>query len=189
MNRRLLNVIVCCTPSNGIGAENKLPWRLSNEMKHFASTTIGRVQADKQNVVLMGKNTWQSIPIKFRPLKNRINVVLSSEMVSKQKKENGNPDFVFLSLEEALQFLTNKPEVNEIFVIGGARLYQEVLDKDLVNKIYLTRLSKEFDCDVFFSNFNKDNHFEEIFENEVDSSVQNENGIEYRYHVYKRKSN
>ena len=70
-------VIVAATLNNGIGAGSKLPWRLPLEMSYFAKTTTGKAQP--MNAVVMGRKTWDSIPEKFRPLKDRINVVISRQ--------------------------------------------------------------------------------------------------------------
>lgn len=77
-----LILIAAVSPSNGIGSSGGLPWRLSGEMAYFRRVTnfvptYGN--PPKMNAVLMGRNTWQSIPTKFRPLKGRINVVISSK--------------------------------------------------------------------------------------------------------------
>jgi dihydrofolate reductase len=71
-----LTIIVAATKSNGIGQNARLPWRLPAEMAYFARVT-SHAPEGQQNSVIMGRNTWESIPTKFRPLKNRINVVIS----------------------------------------------------------------------------------------------------------------
>lgn len=73
-------LIVAHDSSRGIGLNGKLPWRLSKEMKYFAQATSAVPSGSgKQNAVIMGRTTWEGIPKKFRPLKERINVVLSSK--------------------------------------------------------------------------------------------------------------
>ena len=69
-------IIVAATKSNGIGANSRLPWRLSKEMKYFAQVTSTAPEG-LQNLVVMGRNTWESIPKKFKPLARRLNVVVS----------------------------------------------------------------------------------------------------------------
>lgn len=70
-------LIVAATLSNGIGQSARLPWRLPQEMAYFARVTTA-APAGTKNAVIMGRNTWESIPPKFRPLKERVNVVISS---------------------------------------------------------------------------------------------------------------
>lgn len=80
-----ITLIVAATTQNGIGAAGRLPWRLPNEMAYFAKITnaiptqetSSGVHVLYKNAVIMGKTTWESIPPKFRPLKGRINIVLS----------------------------------------------------------------------------------------------------------------
>ena len=72
-------IVAACGKSLGIGLNGELPWRLKSEMKYFAETTSRTKDPDKINAVIMGRKTWESIPIKFKPLKNRFNVVLSRQ--------------------------------------------------------------------------------------------------------------
>jgi dihydrofolate reductase len=73
-----LTVIVAATLANGIGQGSRLPWRLSQEMAYFANVT-SKAPEGYANVVIMGRSTWESIPRKFRPLKGRLNIMLSSD--------------------------------------------------------------------------------------------------------------
>ena len=70
------SVIVAATSSYGIGKDGGIPWRLPGDMKHFKAITNSCAPM-KQNAVIMGRVTWESIPSKFRPLPGRMNVVLS----------------------------------------------------------------------------------------------------------------
>jgi dihydrofolate reductase len=69
---------VCATKANGIGQAGRLPWRLKEDMKFFKHLTT-LAPSPLKNVVIMGRKTWQSIPHKFRPLANRINIVVSRQ--------------------------------------------------------------------------------------------------------------
>ena len=71
-----LTLIVAATASNGIGKDAGLPWRLPKEMAYFARATAG-APAGLANAVIMGRNTWESIPLRFRPLRGRANAVVS----------------------------------------------------------------------------------------------------------------
>lgn len=75
-NMSRLTIIVAATKSNGIGSNSRLPWRLSKEIKYFAQVTSNAPEGH-QNFVIMGRNTWESIPKKFRPLAKRVNIVVS----------------------------------------------------------------------------------------------------------------
>ena len=72
-------IVAACGNSFGIGYNGELPWRLRSEMKYFAQTTSKVTDPNKRNAVIMGRKTWESIPPKFKPLKNRFNIVLSHQ--------------------------------------------------------------------------------------------------------------
>ena len=72
-----LTIIVAATVHNGIGHNARLPWRLPQEMAYFARVTSNASEGNV-NAVVMGRNTWESIPSKFRPLQKRLNVVISN---------------------------------------------------------------------------------------------------------------
>ena len=89
MERRGFSLVVAVCKNMGIGMDGGLPWKLSEDLKHFRRTT-------ENGTVIMGRKTWDSIPEKYRPLKNRKNIVLSTN-------PNLSPDCVITtSLEEAL---------------------------------------------------------------------------------------
>ena len=72
-----LTLIVAATRSNGIGQNSQLPWRLAKEMAYFKRVTTNAPEGS-MNAVVMGRNTWESIPQRFRPLDKRLNIVISS---------------------------------------------------------------------------------------------------------------
>ncbi len=162
------NIIAAVDSKMGIGKNNTIPWRLPNEMKYFQDVTT----ANENNVVIMGRNTWESIPANRRPLKNRINIVLS-------RNENYQvPDgvLVFKSLDEVLSDLN----LLDVFIIGGAQIYNEAISHPLCKKIYLTQIEQDFRCDTFFPLI--PNYFKEISR----STKITEKGIDYRYLIYER---
>ena len=71
-----LTLIVAATSTNGIGKGGQLPWRLPKEVTYFARVTTTAPEG-KKNAVIMGRNTWESIPSKFKPLQKRVNIVVS----------------------------------------------------------------------------------------------------------------
>ena len=138
-------VVVASDELGGIGKNQTLPWKLSKEMKHFKSLTADVSKPMTQNAVIMGRKTWESIPEKFRPLPGRLNVVLSASgrVYEKSNKENGGPGeddaeggakclpegvLARASIEEALETLSTgeyKDIIEKVFVIGGAKVYEE----------------------------------------------------------------
>lgn len=106
-----------------------------------------------RNAVVMGRKTWASIPEAKRPLVNRLNVVLTRDETFAQTlpADENNSTQVKSSFEEAMSSLSSDPTVNEIHVIGGSSLFELSLGKysEHCKLIFLTRINKEFDCDVF----------------------------------------
>lgn len=141
------SIIVAVDSQFGIGKNGLLPWHLPSDLKYFKKITTQATSPAKTNAVIMGRKTWESIPPAFRPLSGRLNIVIS------RQAQLIVPEGVFhaKSLEEALSFLQNKKNnVGEIFVIGGAQIFQQALEHPSCQKIYLTCIEKEFLCDTFF---------------------------------------
>ncbi|KAJ7630916.1 dihydrofolate reductase-like domain-containing protein [Roridomyces roridus] len=192
-----LTIIVAATKSNGIGQNGTLPWRLPKEMAYFARATANAPEGSS-NAVIMGRNTWESIPVKFRPLKNRSNIVVS---------RNASYDVGSAKLESGLQAAIKRMNYEKNargFIIGGASLYAESLALTpssavgFVDRILLTRIvSPAFDeCDVFMPDFlggtsewKRATHdaLEAWVGFEVAEGVQTENGIEYEFQMWVRE--
>lgn len=162
-----LTLIVAATPKNGIGKNGALPWpMLKKEMAYFARVTKRVPKSEsaadsdpttRQNAVLMGRKTYLSIPPKFRPLKGRTNIVISSKPRSALPEITDKEDvIVSSSIMSALRDLEagvkagRVPEVGSVFVIGGARVYGDALGLECARSVLLTRLREEFECDTFF---------------------------------------
>ena len=94
--------VAACKQTHGIGVGGQLPWSLRGDMQFFKQLTRSTQDPLKRNAVVMGRKTWQSIPERFRPLDDRLNVVLSRN--ADAKKAYDIPDKVVLadSLEGAL---------------------------------------------------------------------------------------
>lgn len=164
-----VNIIVAFTNKKfGIGLNNSLPWSLPDDLKHFSKITKG-------SVVVMGKHTWNSIPNDKKPLKDRINVVVTT-----------TPDKHIPIKNEVYVHPNNLDDYlcifKKIFVIGGAMLYKKYMG--VASKIYATVIEKDYDCDTYFPTDNF--HHYEIDEY---SELKNYNGIDYRFITYiKNKS-
>merc|ERR1719230_798284 len=119
---RPLSVIVAATCRGGIGKDGGLPWKLPGDMAHFKRvTTAGAEDGDqRQNAVVMGRRTWESIPEKFRPLPGRVNVVLTS-VADEPSFASPYPQGVLVasSVASAASKLAARDDIGEIFVIGG----------------------------------------------------------------------
>jgi dihydrofolate reductase len=142
------NIIVAVDSQFGIAKDGQIPWHLSADLKHFRELTTKTASLEKKNLVIMGRTTWDSLPERYKPLPERLNCVLT------QNRNLTLPKGVFKvsSLEEAfgLRNVLKNPEVNQIYVIGGAKVYQQALQHPHCLKIFLTQIQKDFHCDTFF---------------------------------------
>lgn len=175
-----VNLITAICQNNGIGYKGDLPWRLKNEMAYFTRMTSQTKNPQLQNVVLMGRKTWDSVPPKYKPFSKRINAV-----VSQHKTDFPEGILVYKSIAEAIDDIQSKENVESIWIIGGYGAYKEALDKKLCDKLFITRILQEFECDAFFPEFNlKD--YSLVEEPGVSSEVQEEKGIRYEFKVYQK---
>lgn len=158
----MISIIACIDKNGGIGLNGKIPWSLSPDMKHFRSLTVN-------NVIIMGRKTWESIQSK--PLPNRINIVITSKPELVQE-----PAIACSGVLAALD-IANKYK-KEIFFIGGHGIYKEALL--YASTIYLTRIDDNFQCDTTFP-------LDSItgFKCNPDK-WQTHNGIKYRFETHKR---
>lgn len=149
-----LSIIVASTLEYGIGYENKLCWNIPNELKYFRHITTSCLQKNTKNCIIMGKNTWYSIP--NAPLKDRINIIISSQDYDKITKEiEGKTDVrVFKTIDDALTYIDSDDIIESSFIIGGAQLYNTFLEKYIKNikSIYWSIIyGKTYECDKFIA--------------------------------------
>jgi len=139
-------VVAAAAHSRGIGCNGKLPWRLPGDMAHFKKITSTPPSPGLINAVIMGRKTWESIPPKFRPLDNRTNIILT-----RTPPQDGFGDNVKVakSLEEVEGILGGLDNLGRAFVIGGGQVYEESIQKGMVNQIYYTNV-KDVPEDVEF---------------------------------------
>ena len=136
-----VSAILAATLQGGIGCKGALPWKpgtLPEDMVRFKALTTGKA-------VLMGRVTWDSLPAKFRPLPDRVNIVISSTMPAGVDESTGV--VTVGSVEEGLRAAENA-SVDEAFLIGGRSLYTRAF-AGLASRIYLTSVAKSFDADTF----------------------------------------
>ena len=137
---RNIKVILCCDNNYGIGKKNSLPWNIPKEMNIFKKKTIG----NENNCVIMGKNTFLSIPKKFRPLQKRHNCILTS------LDQFTNKNITILNDLNKLKKWITETNYDEYWIIGGEKLYKSVLQEFYIDEIHLSILDNNYDCDCFF---------------------------------------
>lgn len=135
-----LNLILNKTENNVIGINNKLLFKIKDDLLFFKNITSST--DDKKNIVIMGYNTWTSI--KDKPLKNRINIILTKD----KKKINIEKDiYVFDNFPELFRWLMKNTIIyNRIFIIGGSSIFNQILTKYrfMINNIYITEVHKKY---------------------------------------------
>ncbi len=132
VKKTTLTLIVAVARNGVIGLDNRLPWHLPADLKHFRALTLGRT-------VIMGRKTWESLPNKFRPLPGRQNIV-----VTRSAGYAAEGAVVVGSLPAAVA----AAQSDEAFVIGGAELYAAALP--LADRLQLTEIDADFDGDTHF---------------------------------------
>ena len=140
-----------------IGKENGLPWRLRSDMLRFKRLTMGQ----GTSAVLMGRTTWETIPEMFRPLVDRINIV-----VTRNQEYTLDNAIVVYSIEEGIQLATDK-NCDECWIIGGANVYEQC--RDMVEEIHLTSVETSNSGDVKVGLFG-DEWIREVIESTPQSS-------------------
>lgn len=135
----IISLIVAMDETGLIGNGNKLPWKIPQDMAWFRSQTIGKP-------IIMGRKTHESIGMR---LPDRLNIV-----VSNNEKYKSPHDYVYVynSLKKAIDNFVGLPE---LVIIGGAEIYKVAFD--FVTKMYITKIHKKFDGDVYFPKYNENN--------------------------------
>ena len=141
-------MIVCCDKKNGIGKENTLPWNIPSEMKLFKEKTIG----NGSNCVVMGKNTFLSIPEKHRPLKQRHNVIITQDE-DLRHQYGEDPNVTFIQSPDDIIIFTTMTVYDEYWLIGGKMLYDYFLQHYLkyISELHISFLHQDYECDTFLS--------------------------------------
>jgi len=175
------------------------------------SNKIKTKKKKKMNAVIMGRRTFESIPVKNFPLKNRLNVILTRNQTFKSKISTNYTTISEEEVEEspgneidnssssssssvlicsdfpsALHQLSLRSDVASVFVIGGESVYREALQSPFCQKIYFTRILMEFPgCDTFFPPIsNRDFVLDDQYHS---NETQIENGIPYKFQLYHRR--
>lgn len=164
-NRPRLALIAAVARNRVIGRGGELVWRESADQKHFRHVTMGCP-------VIMGRKTWDSLPVRFRPLPGRRNIV-----VTRNAEWHGEGAERAASLAEALALAADAAKV---FVIGGAELYALALPQ--ADELVLTEIDAELDGDVFFPDWPRERFALAASEPHVSDS-----GIGYRFNHYIRQ--
>lgn len=161
----ILTLVAAMANDRVIGIENRMPWHLSEDFKHFKAVTMGKP-------VLMGRKTFESIG---RPLPGRRNIV-----ITRNRDWSAEGVEVAYSLAEAVQL---SGDVEEACVIGGADLYRQAIDLDAAQKLMLTEIELEVQGDAFFPDVDLV-RWQEVSR---DEHLRAEDGLRYAFVEYRRR--
>lgn len=166
----MFDVVVAADLDWGMGKANGLPWpRLRGDLAHFRRVTTSTAKDGARNAIVMGRKTWESKEVGGKPLPKRLNVVVS-------RGELTVPEGVVAakSLDDALAVT----DVETIFVVGGAGLFQEALVDARLRFVYLTRIEGRFDCDIKMPDLDARGFYRDAtWEGEA---IGEDNGVRYR---------
>ncbi len=135
-----VSLIVAAAENGVIGKDNQLLWRLPDDLKRFKQLTLG-------HPIIMGRKTYESIG---KPLPGRASIV-----ITRASDYRAEGILVADSLEKGID-LAQQQGADEAFIIGGGEVYREALEKNMVEKIYLTRVQVTIEGDTFFVIHNVD---------------------------------
>lgn len=174
--------MVAATREMGIGKDGKLQWRLPSDLKFFKEITKTTTDPEKTNAVIMGRKTWESIPLEHRPLPGRLNVVLTR---SKRSDITTGENVVKCEcIPSALQLLAEIPyrfSIEKVFVIGGGQIYRETLNAPGCEAIHITEIETSIECDTFIPAIDSS-----CFRLWYSSLPLVENNIQFRFATYVR---
>jgi dihydrofolate reductase len=161
----MITVIAAIAKNNAIGKDNDLIWYLPADLKRFKKVTTG-------HYILMGRNTFESIG---KPLPNRTTII-----ITRNKNYSKEGCLIAGSIEEAIELAK---EEAQLFIIGGAQIYKEIMAKDLVDQLDITLVHSEFDADVYFPKIDTNVWKEAVRE---DFKADEKNDYDYSFISYQK---
>ena len=167
-----IKIIVAMDRANGIGKNNDLMWHLPSDMRFFKETTLNQI-------VVMGRKNYDSIPEKFRPLPNRENAILT-----RQANFTAENCLVFNSMREMILHYKVDRTSRIVYIIGGGQIYKEALDLDIVDEMLVTHVNHNFDADTFFPDIDLNRWKSEIV---LEKEIDDKNEYSFVIKKYERK--
>lgn len=152
MKQKPIYMIVACDDNFAIGHKNALPWCIPEDLIRFKKITTSVKDSSKQNMMVMGKNTWNSLP--QRPLPKRINMVISSAQPLVNSCEQQIRQCT--SLESAIRNANKDKSIESIFIIGGSSIYNYAILHRLCDKIFMTKVDGTHDADTYINPINEE---------------------------------
>jgi dihydrofolate reductase len=159
-----MNAIVCINNLNGIGLNNRIPWKSKVDLKFFKDITMGK----GNNAVVMGRKTFSSLNNK--PLPNRINCVITRKPETLSNLDN------IIPIKYIETLLPLKSNFDDVFIIGGTQIYK--LFSQYIDVFYVTHIHNNNTCDTYL-NFDFSNYYKEIIDETIDENFTKLTFIKY----------
>lgn len=137
-----ISIIAAIDDKRGVGKKGDLLFRIKDDMKRLRTITNG-------HPLVMGRKTFDSFP---GLLPNRTHIVVTRDPGMYDGVEV-KPHFAVSSLEEGLEVAKGVDGADEIFIFGGGQIFKEAIEKDLVDRLYLTIVKGDFGADTFFPDY------------------------------------
>jgi dihydrofolate reductase len=135
-----VTIIAAMDNHNGIGKDNQIPWKISEDLRQFKRLT-------QHSTVIMGRKTFESLGCK--PLPNRLNVVLTRDIPGFYDRHSYDNLVAMWNLKDAIETCQSE----QVFIIGGGEIYRQTLEMNLAHDMLLTRIQRDTECDAFFPKF------------------------------------
>ena len=164
-------MIVAMDEQDNIGDNDELPWRLSKDMARFRELTI----SDGFNAVIMGRKTWDSLPENYRPLPNRLNIVMSRNT---SWKEEGAESALYPGRAIEIAYANG---CEECWIIGGSQIYELFIDR--VDEIHITEVNANNSGEIKFPEWQRDGWRQDIIEKILKNE---ENDYDTKYSIWKK---
>ncbi|MEX0983141.1 MAG: dihydrofolate reductase [Bacteroidales bacterium] len=161
----ILSHIVAVSKNFAIGKDNKLPWKMPEDMQYFHRVTKG-------HIVIMGRKNYEA---NHGALKGRTNIVIT-------RNDNFSPNDAIVtdSIEHAIQIAEgHNPE--EAFIVGGGEIYRQTLD--LVDRIYITIIDTEVDGDAFYPKIDPNNYH---IVSKIEKKADRVNPFDHTYYILEK---
>lgn len=167
VKKTIVSLIAAVGENLELGRNNELLWHLNEDMQFFKKKT-------SKHYVIMGRKSFESIPKKYRPLPDRVNIIISRDADYMYEE-----CYTFTNLQEALEMARENGE-DRVFIIGGGEIYRLALEQNLVDEMYLTHVHASFaNADVHFPKFDSN-----LWNKTPLDSFQADSQNEYDFDIY-----
>lgn len=184
----IYNCIVAIGKGDGIATVNHIPWNIPEDIQYFKNITTN-------HIVVMGSTTFMSIPEQHRPLKNRMNIVVTSQKYKYNSRYNlryndpkKDTNLYFGDIDDAIEYIENSTYSDQCFVIGGQSIYNSFKDK--IQKIYCTKIKHDNNIEYtkFFFKINNEFKLTDYSEPIEHTCSTTKNTYTYTHNIYERQN-